>query len=42
MWDYCALTKTKDNRIIEYVDQQHEHFEDPTLIKNAKYQAPMV
>lgn len=42
MWDYVCLSKTMDGRIIEYVDQQHEHFVNPVVMKNAKYQAPTV
>lgn len=40
MWDYICLSGTTENRIIEYVDQQHEHFEDPVVVKNACYQTP--
>ncbi|XP_034938624.1 mitochondrial enolase superfamily member 1-like [Chelonus insularis] len=40
MWDYICLSGTIEKRIIEYVDQQHEHFETPTIIKNAQYIAP--
>lgn len=42
LFDYVCLTGTTEGRVIEYVDQQHEHFEDPTVIKNARYQAPKV
>lgn len=42
MWDYVCLSGTTENRFIEYVDQQHEHFEDPVIIKNARYQVPKV
>ncbi|XP_017778234.1 PREDICTED: mitochondrial enolase superfamily member 1-like [Nicrophorus vespilloides] len=40
MWDYISLSGTMNGRTIEYVDQQHEHFVDPLIIKNAKYQLP--
>lgn len=40
MWDFISLSCTTDDRIIEYVDQQHEHFKHPAFVKNAKYQAP--
>ncbi|XP_012226351.1 mitochondrial enolase superfamily member 1 [Linepithema humile] len=40
MWDYICLSQTKENRMIEYVDQQHEHFENPVCIKNACYMPP--
>lgn len=42
MWDYVSLSKTMEGRIIEYVDQQHEHFVHPCVVKNAKYVAPTV
>lgn len=42
MWDYVALSGTQEDRFIEYVDQQHEHFEHPTIVTNAHYQVPKV
>ncbi|XP_025835962.1 mitochondrial enolase superfamily member 1-like, partial [Agrilus planipennis] len=41
MWDYVALSGDKEGRWVEYVDQQHEHFVNPVVIKNAHYQAPL-
>ncbi|XP_018308826.1 mitochondrial enolase superfamily member 1 [Mycetomoellerius zeteki] len=40
MWDYICLSQTNENRLIEFVDQQHEHFENPVQIKNACYMPP--
>lgn len=40
MWDYVSLTGTTENRLIEYVDQQHEHFENPAVVHNASYIPP--
>ncbi|KAG8034886.1 hypothetical protein G9C98_007962 [Cotesia typhae] len=40
MWDYVSLSGTTENRVIEYVDQQHEHFLTPTVVKNAHYMPP--
>lgn len=40
MWDYISLSGTMEDRVIEYVDQQHEHFEDPVKLKNACYIPP--
>ena len=40
MIDYIAISGTKENRIIEYVDHLHEHFLDPVIIKNGAYQVP--
>lgn len=42
MWDYTSLSCTKDNRLIEFVDQQHEQFINPALVENAHYLAPTV
>lgn len=42
MWDFISLSGKQEERYIEYVDQQHEHFENPAFIKNAHYQAPTV
>lgn len=40
MWDFISLSGTIVDRVIEYVDQQHEHFEDPVKLKNACYIPP--
>ncbi|XP_076287925.1 mitochondrial enolase superfamily member 1 [Lasioglossum baleicum] len=40
MWDFVSLSGTTENRMIEYVDQQHEHFEQPVKIENACYMPP--
>lgn len=42
LFDYVCLSGTNEGRVIEFVDQQHEHFEDPTVVVNARYQAPKV
>lgn len=42
MWDYVSLSGTMENRVIEYVDQQHEHFVTPTVVENAHYMPPLV
>lgn len=41
MFDYLSISCTKDNRMIEYVDNQHEHFIDPVVIKNGNYMPPL-
>lgn len=41
-WDYANLSGTMEGRLIEYVDQQHEHFIDPCDVVNARYMAPKV
>ncbi len=40
MVDYIATAGKKDNRRVEYVDDLHEHFEDPCLVENGAYQLP--
>jgi L-fuconate dehydratase len=40
MIDYIAISGSKENRIIEYVDSLHEHFYDPVIIKNGSYMPP--
>lgn len=39
-FDYAVVSGTQDNRYIEYVDHLHEHFSEPVVIRNARYQAP--
>ena len=40
MIDYLCISGSMENRMIEYVDHLHEHFEDPVVIENGKYVAP--
>lgn len=39
MFDYVAVSGTRDNRVVEYVDHLHEHFADPVRIRGAHYLA---
>ncbi|XP_047985229.1 mitochondrial enolase superfamily member 1-like isoform X1 [Leguminivora glycinivorella] len=39
-WDFASLSTTMEGRLIEYVDQQHEHFVDPCIVEDGKYLAP--
>jgi L-fuconate dehydratase len=41
MFDYLAVSGTTTDRVIEYVDHLHEHFVDPVVITNGRYQAPL-
>lgn len=41
-WDYISLSCSKEGKFIEYVDQQHEHFKVPAVIKSAAYIPPLV
>ncbi|MDX1640425.1 MAG: L-fuconate dehydratase [Balneolaceae bacterium] len=40
MIDYIAISGTKENRVIEYVDHLHEHFIDPVTVRNGAYMPP--
>ena len=40
MFDYIAVSASLQDRVVEYVDHLHEHFCDPVVIRNARYQAP--
>lgn len=42
MFDYLSVSCTLENRLIEYVDNQHEHFVDPVVIKNGNYMPPLL
>lgn len=38
--NYLNVSPSLDNICVEYVDHLHEHFVEPTVIKNAKYMLP--
>lgn len=40
MFDFVAISGTTEGRFIEYVDNQHEHFITPVVIKNGNYMPP--
>ncbi|MGF7155534.1 L-fuconate dehydratase [Novosphingobium gossypii] len=40
MIDYLCFSGTMEDRVIEYVDHLHEHFEDPCVIRDAAYMPP--
>src|SRR5689334_6870320 len=40
MFDYVAVSGSLDDRVIEYVPHLHEHFTDPVVVENGRYQAP--
>ncbi|MBX6384829.1 MAG: L-fuconate dehydratase [Microbispora sp.] len=41
MFDYVAVSGTRENRVIEYVDHLHEHFTNPVVVVNGAYRAPL-
>jgi L-fuconate dehydratase len=40
MADYVAISGSKEDRAIEFVDHLHEHFLDPVRIEAGRYRAP--
>jgi len=40
MFDYIAVSGTMEGRVAEFVDHLHEHFEDPVVIRRARYMPP--
>ena len=40
MFDYIAVSGTMDDRVIEFVDHLHEHFDDPVVVRRGRYLAP--
>ncbi|XP_015790636.1 mitochondrial enolase superfamily member 1 [Tetranychus urticae] len=41
-WDYISVSGSFENRMTEYVDHLHEHFEDPAKCKDGRYVVPKV
>jgi L-fuconate dehydratase len=41
MFDFVAVSGTRQDRVIEYVDHLHEHFVDPVRIETGRYVAPL-
>jgi L-fuconate dehydratase len=39
-FDYVAVSRTMEDRVIEYVDHLHEHFVDPVKIRQGRYLMP--
>jgi L-fuconate dehydratase len=40
IFDYIAVSGSLDNRVIEYVDHLHQHFEHPVVIEQGHYMPP--
>jgi L-fuconate dehydratase len=38
--DYVCISGSLDDRLLEYVDHLHEHFEDPVRIRRGRYVVP--
>jgi L-fuconate dehydratase len=41
MFDFVAVSGSIDDRVIEYVDHLHAHFESPVVIEKGRYVAPL-
>ena len=39
-WDYISLSGTTENRVVEWVDHLHQHFEEPPRVVKARYVIP--
>ncbi len=40
-FDYIAVSGSQEDRVIEWVDHLHEHFREPAVVRNGRYQAPL-
>lgn len=40
MWDYISVSGSLENRVTEFVDHLHEHFEFPVVCENSRYMPP--
>jgi L-fuconate dehydratase len=40
MFDYIAVSRSLEDRVIEFVDHLHEHFVDPVQIRKGRYLLP--
>jgi L-fuconate dehydratase len=38
--DFVCVSGELDGRVTEYVDNLHEHFVDPVVVRNSRYQVP--
>jgi L-fuconate dehydratase len=41
MFDYVALSATTEHRMIEWIDNLHEHFAAPAVVRDGRYRAPL-
>ena len=39
-WDYVSLTGTTQDRLVEWVDHLHQHFQEPPRVERARYVIP--
>jgi L-fuconate dehydratase len=41
MFDFVAVSGTRDGRLIEFVDHLHEHFATPVEVADGRYRTPL-
>jgi len=41
MFDYVALSGTTEHRMVEWIDNLHEHFAAPAVVREGRYRAPL-
>ena len=41
IFDYVAVSGSLEERVVEYVDHLHEHFETPVIVSDGRYRAPL-
>ncbi len=40
-FDFIAVSGSLENRMIEWVDNLHEHFREPAVVRNGRYRLPL-
>ena len=40
IFDYIAVSGSLEDRVVEYVDHLHDHFEAPAIVRDGRYVAP--
>jgi L-fuconate dehydratase len=40
IFDFIAVSGSREGRMVEYVDHLHEHFIDPCVVRGGRYQVP--
>lgn len=40
MFDYVSVSRSMDDRVVEFVDHLHQHFVDPAVVQDGRYVTP--
>jgi L-fuconate dehydratase len=40
-FDFVAVSGSLEDRVVEWVDHLHEHFREPAIVRNGRYQVPL-